>query len=180
MANIFSAAVSIGFHGLAFAMVLYLVSVGLSVTMGLMGFVNLAHGVFAAAGGYIATTLMNRYGVPFCLAIALAVVVVGIAAASPLERPLYRRLYGADELDQVLLTIGLVFMSVPAAQILWGPLPQPFHPPAVSARPDRNRRSATSRPIAASSSRSGAVLVTAALARPRAHPFRRADPRRRR
>ena len=65
----FSAFVSIAFHGIAFAMVLYLVSVGLSVTMGLMGFVNLAHGVFAAAGGYFMTTLMVKYGVAFPLAI---------------------------------------------------------------------------------------------------------------
>ena len=52
MSDALAAVVSIGFHGLAFAMVLYLISVGLSVTMGLMGFVNLAHGVFAMAGGY--------------------------------------------------------------------------------------------------------------------------------
>src|SRR6266550_4547126 len=64
MSDALSAAVSIGFHGLAFAMVLYLISVGLSVTMGLMGFVNLAHGVFAMVGGYVLTSLMSRFGVP--------------------------------------------------------------------------------------------------------------------
>ena len=68
----FSAFISIAFHGLAYAMVLYLVAVGLSVTMGLMGFVNLAHGVFAAAGGYVMTRLMNAYGVPFPVAVAAA------------------------------------------------------------------------------------------------------------
>jgi branched-chain amino acid transport system permease protein len=130
MSEILAASVSILFHGLAFAMVLYLVSVGLSVTMGLMGFVNLAHGVFAALGGYIATSLMTRMGVPFVPAI-VAGVLAAMAASVPLERVLYRRLYGADELDQVLLTVGLVFMSVAAGKFFWGPLAQPFHPPAA-------------------------------------------------
>src|SRR5487761_589641 len=111
MSEILSAAVSIAFFGLAFAMVLYLISVGLSVTMGLMGFVNLAHGVFAAAGGYVMTRLMNGYGVPFPLAVAAAFVVVG-AASMVVERLLYRRLYGADELSQVLMSVALIFMSV--------------------------------------------------------------------
>ena len=125
-----SAFISIAFHGLAFAMVLYLISVGLSVTMGLMGFANLAHGVFAAAGGYVMTTLMTWYGVPFALALAIAVATVAVASIAP-ERLLYRRLYGGDELDQVLLTIGIAFMSVAAAKYFWGPLAQPFQPPAA-------------------------------------------------
>src|SRR6266568_4445563 len=95
-----SAATSIAFHGLALAMVLYLISVGLSVTMGLMGFVNLAHGTFAMAGGYAMTTLMNRYDVPCVFAVAAAVI-VGVVIGIVLERLLYRRLYGGDELDQV-------------------------------------------------------------------------------
>ena len=130
MAEVIAASVSILFHGLAFAMVLYLVSVGLSVTMGLMGFVNLAHGVFAALGGYITTWMMAQMGVPFVPAV-VAGVVAAMAASVPLERVLYRRLYGADELDQVLLTVGLVFMSVAAGKFIWGPLAQPFHPPAA-------------------------------------------------
>src|SRR5438105_9767732 len=99
MSNTFAAFVSIGFHGLALAMVLYLISVGPSVTMGLMGFVNLAHGVFAMIGGYDMTTLMNRADVPFALALAAAVV-VAVVVSVILERLLYRRLYGGDELDQ--------------------------------------------------------------------------------
>ena len=96
-------------------MVLYLISVGLSVTMGMMGFVNLAHGVFAMAGGYVMTGLINRHGVPLPLALAAAAGAVALASL-PIERLLYRRLYGGDELDQVLLTMGLVFMSGAAAQ----------------------------------------------------------------
>jgi branched-chain amino acid transport system permease protein len=130
MSAAIDAAVSILFFGCAYAMVLYLVSVGLSVTMGLMGFVNLAHGVFAALGGYVATSLMASMGVPFVPAVA-AGVVAAMAASVPLERLLYRRFYGADELDQVLLTVGLVLMSVAAAKYVWGPSAQPFHPPPV-------------------------------------------------
>ena len=122
------ALISIGFHGLTLAMVLYLISVGLSVTMGLMGFVNLAHGAFAMGGGYVATTLMSRYGMPFALAIIAAVIAVTLASLI-LERLLYRRFYGGEELDQVLLTMGLIFMSVGAATFIWGPLAQPMQPP---------------------------------------------------
>src|SRR5262252_7219163 len=128
MGEIFSAAVNIAFNGLAYAMVLYLISVGLSVTMGMMGFVNLAHGVFAMAGGYIVTSLMRGQGVPFPLALLGATLAVA-AASVPVERLLYRRFYGGGELDQVLLTVGLVFMSVAAVTYVWGPTPQPMHPP---------------------------------------------------
>ena len=129
MSGALSAIVSIGFHGLAFAMVLYLISVGLSVTMGLMGFVNLAHGVFAMLGGYVMTALMSRYGVPFLPALAAAAVASALASV-PLERLLYRRFYGGEELDQVLLTMGLIFISVAAATFVWGPLTQHMQPPA--------------------------------------------------
>jgi branched-chain amino acid transport system permease protein len=123
-----SAAVSIAFHGIAFAMVLYLISVGLSVTMGMMGFVNLAHGVFAMLGGYVLTSLMSRAGVPFAPALAAAAVATALGSVI-VEQLLYRRLYGGDELDQVLLTMGLIFMSFAAVTYLWGPNPQPMHPP---------------------------------------------------
>jgi branched-chain amino acid transport system permease protein len=130
MSETASAAISVAFHGLTLGMVLYLISVGLSVTMGLMGFVNLAHGAFAMAGGYVMTTLMNRWSVDFPLALLAAVAVV-IAASLVLERWLYRRFYGGNELDQVLLTMGLIFMSVGAATYIWGPLAQPMRPPEL-------------------------------------------------
>ena len=129
MSAVLASTISISFHGVAFAMVLYLVSVGLSVTMGLMGFVNLAHGVFAAAGGYAMTTLINGYGVPFPLAVIAAFVVVA-AISVLLELLLYRWLYGADELSQVLMTVGLILMSVALFKYYWGPLAQPMRPPA--------------------------------------------------
>ncbi|HJS32543.1 MAG TPA: branched-chain amino acid ABC transporter permease [Alphaproteobacteria bacterium] len=123
MEAVFAAAVSIVFLGLSYAMILYIVSVGLSVTMGLMGFTNLAHGVFAVAGGYVTLTLMNSHGVPFFAALVIAFVVVA-AASVILERFLYARLYGASELEQVLFTIGLIFMAIAGAQYVWGPFPQ--------------------------------------------------------
>src|ERR1700694_5344034 len=128
MDDLLSAAISIAFHGLALAMVLYLISVGLSVTMGLMGFVNLAHGAFAMAGGYALTTLMGHFQLPFALALAGAIVIV-VLASFVLERLLYRPLYGAAELDQVLMTMGLIFMTGGAATYFWGPVPHPIHPP---------------------------------------------------
>src|ERR1700733_16289976 len=119
-----STIVSILFDGVAYAMFLFIISVGLSVTMGLMGFVNLAHGAFAMAGGYITVTLMNRYGVPFGVALLLAFILVALLSMV-LERTLYARLYGAGELEQVLFTIGLVFMAVAVGRKIWGSLPPP-------------------------------------------------------
>jgi branched-chain amino acid transport system permease protein len=108
--------------GLAYAMLLFIISVGLSITMGLMGFVNLAHGAFAMAGGYVTVTLATTWGVPFIPSLLVAFVVVG-AASVLFERLLYARLYKAPELDQVLLTIGLVFVSIAAVTFVWGPDP---------------------------------------------------------
>jgi len=119
-----SSLVSVAFHGIAYGMILYVISVGLSVTMGLMGFVNLAHGAFAMAGGYVLTSAISRFGLSFPLALALAFIAVA-AASVLLERWLYSRLYGAGELEQVLFTIGLIFMAVAAAQVTFGMLQRP-------------------------------------------------------
>ncbi|HKA40997.1 MAG TPA: branched-chain amino acid ABC transporter permease [Burkholderiales bacterium] len=123
-----SSLVSVAFHGAAYGMILYVISVGLSVTMGLMGFVNLAHGVFAMAGGYVMLSAMNNHGVPFPIALTLAFVAVA-AASVALERLLYARLYAAGELAQVLFTIGLIFMSVAVARLIYGTLQQPVNLP---------------------------------------------------
>ena len=102
------------FDGIAYGMLLFLLSVGLSVTLGLMNFVNLAHLAFAMVGGYIAVLLMNHSGWPFFATLPMAF--IGAAALSIVfERVLYRRLYRRSDLDQVLLTIGLAFMSVATA-----------------------------------------------------------------
>ena len=116
-------AISILFDGVAYAMFLFIVSVGLSVTMGLMGFVNLAHGAFAMAGGYLVVTATQTWGVPFPLALVIAAVAIG-AISIVFERTLYAGLYGASELDQVLMTIGLTFMMIAAITYFYGPLPE--------------------------------------------------------
>src|ERR1700757_5309387 len=100
---------SILLGGLAAGTVLFIVSVGLSVTMGLMGFVNLAHGAFAMFGGYVIVLSMNRAHIGFAVALALGFAATA-AISVVLERTLYRRLYRASELDQVLFTIGLIFI----------------------------------------------------------------------
>jgi len=120
--------VSVAFHGVAYGMILYVISVGLSVTMGLMGFANLAHGVFAMAGGYVMLSMMNTYKVPFPLALVIAFVAVALASMV-LERLLYARLYQAGELAQVLFTIGLILMSIAVARVIYGTLQQPVNLP---------------------------------------------------
>jgi branched-chain amino acid transport system permease protein len=106
--------------GLAAGMVLFIVSVGLSVTMGLMGFVNLAHGGFAMLGGYVAVMSMRHWSLPFPAALALGFVAIA-ALSVVLERLLYARLYQASELDQVLFSIGLVFVLIAAITLGIGP-----------------------------------------------------------
>ncbi|MGB7259904.1 MAG: branched-chain amino acid ABC transporter permease [Pseudolabrys sp.] len=116
-------AVSILFDGLAYAMFLFITSVGLSVTMGLMNFVNLAHGAFAMAGGYLVVSLTRTLGVPFIPSLIIAAVVVG-AVSIVFERTLYSRLYRATDLEQVLLTIGLAFMAIATYTYFYGPIPK--------------------------------------------------------
>ncbi|KDP88592.1 ABC transporter permease [Cupriavidus sp. SK-3] len=117
------------FDGLAYGCLLFLISVGLSVTMGLMNFVNLAHGAFAMFGGYVAVVLMSRAGVPFLAALPLAFAGAAVVGWG-LERTLYRRLYRASHLDQVLFSIGLTFMAIAAATYVFGPGQQPVELPA--------------------------------------------------
>jgi branched-chain amino acid transport system permease protein len=99
------------FDGVAYGMLLFVLACGLAVTLGLMNFVNLAHGAFAMAGGYATVLLMDRAGMPFlaCLPVAFAVAAL---AGIVLERTLYRHMYRRSHLDQVLFSIGLVFMAV--------------------------------------------------------------------
>ena len=109
----FSSAAGVLFDGFAYGMLLFLLSVGLSVTLGMMNFVNLAHCSFAMVGGYATVSLMGKLGWPF-LATLPAAFLAGGAVSVVLERTLYRKLYRASDLDQCLLTIGIVFISVAA------------------------------------------------------------------
>ncbi|HJT60656.1 MAG TPA: branched-chain amino acid ABC transporter permease [Burkholderiales bacterium] len=101
------------FDGFAYGMLLFLLSVGLSVTLGMMNFVNLAHCSFAMVGGYATVTLVNDFGWPFLATLPMAFL-AGAVISVILERTLYRRLYRASDLDQCLFTIGVVFISVAA------------------------------------------------------------------
>ncbi len=116
--------------GVAAGMVLFIVSVGLSITMGLMGFVNLAHGGFAMLGGYAIVLAMKHWGVGFVPALAVGFVATA-AVSVAFERLLYARLYRAPELDQVLFTIGLVFVMIASVTILVGPENQPLTLPPL-------------------------------------------------
>lgn len=127
---ILNLALSIAFSGAAYAMVLYITSVGLSVTMGLLGVANLAHGAFAMAGGYVTIALLNRLGLPFVIAIPVMCVVVFVVSAI-LERLLYSRVYLSGELDQVVLSIGLIFIASACAQLLFGAQPVALRVPAM-------------------------------------------------
>jgi branched-chain amino acid transport system permease protein len=107
------------FDGIAYGMLLFILACGLSVTLGLMNFVNLAHGAFAMAGGYAGFILVNRWGLPFFAALPLAFL-FSAAIGALLERTLYRHLYRRPHLDQVMFTIGLVFMAVAAVDFAMG------------------------------------------------------------
>jgi branched-chain amino acid transport system permease protein len=107
------------FDGIAYGMLLFVLAAGLSITLGLMNFINLAHGAFAMAGGYCTVILVNRLGIPFALGLPLAFVVTA-AIGAIFERALYVHVYARSHLDQVLFTIGLVFMSVAAVDYVMG------------------------------------------------------------
>jgi branched-chain amino acid transport system permease protein len=107
------------FDGIAYGMLLFVLACGLAVTLGLMNLVNLAHGAFAMAGGYVTVVLVNRLGVPFLLSVVIAFFATA-AIGALLERTLYVHVYAKSHLEQVLFTIGLVFMSVAAVDYIMG------------------------------------------------------------
>ena len=117
------------FDGIAYGMLLFVLAVGLAVTLGLMNFINLAHGAFAMAGGYITVLAMNRLGVPLLVCLPLAFLGAALLGAV-LEPLLYRRMYARPHLDQVLFSIGLVFMAVTAVDYFLGSMQQNIQLPA--------------------------------------------------
>jgi branched-chain amino acid transport system permease protein len=117
------------FDGFAYGMLLFLLSVGLSVTLGMMNFVNLAHCSFAMLGGYVAVSVTNDLGWPFLVSLPVAFLAAAVVSVA-FERVLYRRLYRATDLDQCLLTIGIVFISVAVAAYIYGTIQQPLNVPS--------------------------------------------------
>ncbi|AOF91687.1 branched-chain amino acid ABC transporter permease [Sinorhizobium sp. RAC02] len=125
---------SIGVDALAYGMVLFVISIGLSVTMGLMRVVNLAHGAFAMIGGYIASYAARDLGLAYAVAVMLAVAGT-ILIAIPIERLLYRRIYGQPELTQVLMTIGITFCIIGIANYVFGPTLKTIPTPEMLREP---------------------------------------------
>lgn len=119
MADFLSACAFVGIYGLSYGTVLFLISVGLVVTMGLVRVVNMAHGVFAAVGGYVVVHLMNQAQVPFVLALLISVLVVALGSVI-IERVFFGRIYKASELEQALLTIGLAFIGIASLNVAFG------------------------------------------------------------
>ncbi len=163
------------FDGIAYGSLLFLISVGLSVTMGMMNFINLAHGAFAMVGGYVCVSLLHELGMPFLATLPLAFIAAAVVGLV-LERTLYRRLYKATHLDQVLFSIGLTFMAVAGATFIFGPTQQPVD------LPDWLRGQVHVLGLDVGAYRlfliGVVVLVTLAPVLPdRAHPLRRPDPR---
>jgi branched-chain amino acid transport system permease protein len=120
---------SLALDGLSYGMLLFLISVGLSVTLGLMRFINIAHGAFAMAGGYLSVVLMRSWGLDFLLTLPIAFVATALLGAV-LERLLIRHVYDSRALEQVLFSLGLAFISIACATILFGPQQQPVRMPA--------------------------------------------------
>ena len=107
------------FDGIAYGMLLFVLALGLAVTMGLMNFINLAHGAFAMAGGYVMVLLMQKAGWPFLACLPAAFVLTALMGAL-LEPLLYRRMYGKPHLDQVLFSLGLTLMAVASVDFFIG------------------------------------------------------------
>ena len=147
--------------GIAYGMVLFIIAVGLSVTLGLMRFVNLAHGAFAMTGGYIAAWLVREQGLSFYLGVPLAVLATGLIGAL-LEVTVLRRLYRRSELQQVLFTIGLTFLFVATANLLAGPEVQLIPlPPLLSSAVDLGVRTLPAQRLLVIAS--GVLVVLAAF-----------------
>ena len=127
------------FDGIAYGMLLFVLASGLSVTLGLMNFINLAHGSFAMAGAYIAVFLVNRLGVPFFVSLPFVFLASAVDRIPVRAHALFACLR-KPHLDQVLFTIGLVFMSVAAADYVMGSSQVFVQIPELPARPIRDHR----------------------------------------
>jgi branched-chain amino acid transport system permease protein len=127
---------TIVFDGAAYGMLLFVLAIGLCVTLGLMNFINLAHGAFAMAGGYLAIVMTNQWGISFYWGLPAAFLfAAGLGLL--LERTLYVRLYDKSHLDQVLFSIGLVFMATAIVDYLMGANQQIVNlPPSLAGRVD--------------------------------------------
>jgi branched-chain amino acid transport system permease protein len=121
-------AITMLFNGITYGVLLFVMAVGLSVTMGMMNFANLAHISLAMLGGYLAASAMDQFGVSFYTSLPLAFL-GAMVFSFLLERLVFRYFYEVDDLTQVLLTIGVMFMSISAVAFVWGPSFKPLNVP---------------------------------------------------
>ncbi|CAM5761539.1 branched-chain amino acid ABC transporter permease [Bosea minatitlanensis] len=129
-------ALSIALDAFAYGMALFIICIGLSLTMGLMRLVNLAHGAFAMIGGYIASYAARDLGLGYGYGFGIALAVAGtVLIAVPLERLLFRRIYDRSALSQVLMTIGITFCVIGITNYVFGPTLKTIPLPADLARP---------------------------------------------
>lgn len=124
---------SLSIDGVAYGMLLFLISVGLTVTLGVMRVVNLAHSAFAMIGGYFTLWAMQHAGLDFFVALLVGVAGTMVLGAV-LERTLYRWVYTANGLGQLLMTIGLAFIICAIAKHLAGTELQTIPVPPVCSR----------------------------------------------
>jgi branched-chain amino acid transport system permease protein len=129
MEAILSGAAFVVLYGASYGFVLFTISIGMVITMGLMRVMNLAHGSFAAIGGYATIALMNKLGLPFLPALGCAIAFVAVLGIL-LEKVVFTHLYHAPDLDQVLMTLGLNFVVIAALSLIFGPNLFPMTQPA--------------------------------------------------
>jgi branched-chain amino acid transport system permease protein len=110
-------------NGVAFGMILFLLASGLSLVLGLMGILNLAHGALYMVGAYVGWSIAVKAGLNFWLGVLAGGIVVGFLARV-MERGFIRKMYGQD-LDQALLTFGFVYILTNVSQWIWGAIPKP-------------------------------------------------------
>ena len=120
---------TLAFNGLSYGILLFLMACGLTVTMGLMRFANMAHAVFAMFGGYAMVTAGRYTGAPFYVALLIATLGTALFGAV-LERIIFRHFYKAPELRQVLMTISVVFMAIGCFTYFFGPSQQMVEVPS--------------------------------------------------
>jgi branched-chain amino acid transport system permease protein len=126
---------SVVLDAISYGMLLFTISIGLSIMMGLMRIVNLAHGAFAMIGGYLASYALLSLGLSYPLAILFAVLAT-ILVSLPLEFFLYRRIYRkSDDLTQLLLTIGITFLIIGVVNFVLGPTSKPIPLPEALSGP---------------------------------------------
>ena len=120
-------------NGLQLGLMLFLLAAGLTLVLGIMDTINLAHGSLYMVGAYLTAALLPATG-SFVVALALAVVATAILGAI-LEMTVLRALYRRDHLSQVLATFALILIANEAVRMIWGAQPLPLASPAAMSGP---------------------------------------------